>query len=75
MGTRKAVAAVGYAFAIVDGGEVHGIGLRDTGVRVRVDGVEYPLMKAGAYAGSRAIGRLLDRDGRIERRIGEYRIR
>lgn len=72
MGTRKAV-AVGYAFAIVDGGEVHGIGLRDTGVRV--DGVEYPLMKAGAYAGSRAIGRLLDRDGRIERRIGEYRIR
>ena len=50
MGTRKAV-AVGYAFAIVDGGEVHGIGLRDTGVRVRVDGVEYPLMKAGAYAG------------------------
>lgn len=74
MGTRKAV-AVGYAFAIVDGGEVHGIGLRDTGVRVRVDGVEYPLMKAGAYTGSRAIGRLLDRDGRIERRIGEYRIR
>lgn len=74
MGTRKAV-AVGYAFAIVDEGEVHGIGLRDTGVRVRVDGVEYPLMKAGAYAGSRAIGRLLDRDGRIERRIGEYRIR
>lgn len=74
MGTRKAV-AVGYAFAIVDGGEVHGIGLRDTGVRVRVDGVEYPLMKAGAYADSRAIGRLLDRDGRIERRIGEYRIR
>lgn len=74
MGTRKAV-AVGYAFAIVDGGEVHGIGLRDTGVRVRVDGVEYPLMRAGAYAGSHAIGRLLDRDGRIERRIGEYRIR
>lgn len=69
MGTRKAV-AVGYAFAIVDEDEV-----RDTGVRVRVDGVEYPLMKAGAYAGSRAIGRLLDRDGRIERRIGEYRIR
>lgn len=54
---------------------MHGIGLRDTGVRVRVDGVEYPLMKARAYAGSRAIGRLLDRDGRIERRIGEYRIR
>lgn len=74
MGTRKAV-AVGYAFAIVDEGEVHGIGLRDTGVRVRVDGVEYPLVKAGTHAGSRAIGRLLDRDGRIERRIGEYRIR
>ena len=73
MGTRKAV-PVGYAFAIVDGGEVHGIGLRGTGMRVRVDGVEYPLMKAGAYAGSRTIGRLLDRDGRIERRIGEYRI-
>lgn len=54
MGTRKAV-AVGYAFVIVDGGEVHGIGLRDTGVRVRVDGVEYPLVKAGAYAGSRAM--------------------
>lgn len=69
MGTRKAV-AVGYAFAIVDEDEVF-----DTGVRVRVDGVEYPLMRAGAYAGSRAIGRLLDRDGRIERRIGEYRIR
>lgn len=54
MGTRKAV-AVGYAFAIVDGDEVHGIGLRDTGARVRVDGVEYPLMKAGAHAGSRSM--------------------
>lgn len=44
MGTRKAV-AVGYAFAIVDEDEV----------RVRVDGVEYPLMKAGTHAGSRSM--------------------
>lgn len=49
MGTRKAV-PVGYAFAIVDEDEV-----RDTGVRVRVDGVEYPLMKAGTRAGSRSM--------------------
>lgn len=49
MGTRKAV-PVGYAFAIVDEDEVF-----DTGVRVRVDGVEYPLMKAGTHAGSRSM--------------------
>lgn len=64
---------VGYNFALVDSEKTSHIDLTQTGVYVKVDGIEYPLYKATSYEESRKADELLDRYG--EYPINDYRMK
>lgn len=61
---------VGYAFNLLPPETVAGIGLKDSGTVVTVDGQDYPLMKGATYEDSRRVDGLLDSYG--EKRVSDY---
>ena len=58
----KAVCA-GYEFALFHEWELEGIQLKETGVKVQVEGIEYNLLCGSTFEDSRKIDNMLDRVG------------
>lgn len=67
---EKIAVGVGYAFNLLPSETVAGIGLKDSGTVVTVDGQDYPLMKGATYEDSRLVDGLLDSYG--EKRVSDY---
>lgn len=68
--SRMQAVGVGYAFNLLPPETVAGIGLKDSGTVVTVDGQDYPLMKGATYEDSRRVDGLLDSYG--EKRVSDY---
>lgn len=70
-GGRDLAVAVGYCFGIVGAREASGIGLKESGTVVTVDGRDYKLMKGATYEDSLRVDDLLD--SHREMRVSDYR--